>query len=148
MYEIDNYIKIDELISTSGQPTLEHFSKIKDEGFEVVINLALCNSVPSLENEDEVVTSLGLKYFHIPVDFENPQVKDASLFLKLMQILKGKKIWIHCAKNYRATAFMYLYHKHILNTAFEEINLSIFNEWTPSKQWQEFMKSSYEELSL
>ena len=41
--------------------------------FEEVINLALCNASNAIENEDKVVTSLGMSYFHIPVDFENPK---------------------------------------------------------------------------
>ncbi|WP_320033698.1 protein tyrosine phosphatase family protein [Halarcobacter sp.] len=148
MNEILNYIKIDELISTSGQPTVEQFQKIKDEGFEVVINLALCTATNAIENEDKIVTGLDLTYFHIPVDFENPKLEDAKLFLSLMGILQDKKVLVHCAKNYRVTAFMYLYHKHILNTPFEQIDLSIFDEWTPSKQWQDLMKCSIDKLAL
>ncbi|QKF81741.1 protein tyrosine phosphatase family protein [Halarcobacter ebronensis] len=148
MHDISNYIKIDEFISTSGQPTIKQFEKIKDEGFEVIINLALSSSSNALENEDKIVTNLGLSYIHIPVDFEEPKISDAALFLSIMLCLRGKKILVHCAKNYRVTAFIYLYHKHILNTPFENIDLSVFDEWTPSQQWQDLMKSSYEELSL
>ena len=148
MEEILNYIKIDELISTSGQPTIEQFKKIKNEGFDVVINLALCDSSNAIENEDKIVTSLGLNYFHIPVDFEEPKIESVKLFLSIMSSLKENKIWLHCALNYRVTAFMYLYHKHILNTPFEEINLSMFDEWTPSKKWQDLMKSSIKDLEL
>lgn len=148
MEKILNYIKINENISTSGQPLEEEFMKIKNQGFEVVINLSLYDSPNTIKDEDKTVTSLGLSYFHIPVDFDNPQVFHAKLFLNILSSLEDKKVWIHCTKNYRVTAFMYLYHKHILNTPFEEINLSIFDEWAPSKKWQELMKVSIEELEL
>jgi protein tyrosine phosphatase (PTP) superfamily phosphohydrolase (DUF442 family) len=146
MKNILNYIKINELISTSGQPKIEEFDLIKNEGFEVVINLALCNASNAIENEDKVVTNLGMSYFHIPVDFENPKASDLKLFLNTMQALGANKVWVHCAKNYRVSAFMYVYHKYILKTPFEEIDLSMFNIWSPDKTWQELMKISFEEL--
>ncbi|MGE0050687.1 MAG: protein tyrosine phosphatase family protein [Arcobacter sp.] len=146
MKNILNYIKINELISTSGQPKIEEFDLIKDEGFEVVINLALCDASNAIENEDKVVTNLGMSYFHIPVDFENPKPSDLKLFLNTMQALGANKVWVHCAKNYRVSAFMYVYHKYILKTPFEEIDLSIFNIWNPDKTWQELMKISLDDL--
>ncbi len=146
MKNILNYIKINELISTSGQPKIEEFELIKNEGFEIVINLALCDASNAIENEDKVVTNLGMSYFHIPVDFENPKPSDLKLFLNTMQALVANKVWVHCAKNYRVSAFMYVYHKYILKTPFEEIDLSMFNIWSPDKTWQELMKISFEEL--
>ena len=146
MKNILNYIKINELISTSGQPKIEEFDLIKDEGFEVVINLALCNASNAIENEDKVVTNLGMSYFHIPVDFENPKASDLKLFINVMQSLGANKVWVHCAKNYRVSAFMYVYHKYILHTPFEQIDLSIFDMWQPSSVWQELMKVQLEDL--
>lgn len=146
MKNILNYIKINELIATSGQPSIEEFKVIAQEGFEVVINLAMYNSSNSIENENKVVTDLNMSYFHIPVDFENPKLSDLKLFLNVLQSLGANKVLIHCAKNYRVTAFMYVYHKYILNTPFEKIDLSMFNIWTPSSAWQSLMKVSIEDL--
>ena len=146
MNNILNYIKINELISTSGQPKLEQFEVIANEGFEVVINLERYKSSNAIENEDKVVTSLGMSYFHIPVDFENPKKSDLKLFINTLQALGSNKVWVHCAKNYRVTAFMYVYHKYVLRTPFEEIDLSMFDLWSPEKKWQELMKIAIEEL--
>lgn len=146
MKNILNYIKINELIATSGQPSIEEFKVIAQEGFEVVINLAMYNSSNSIENENKVVTDLNMSYFHIPVDFENPKLSDLKLFLNVLQSLGANKVLIHCSKNYRVTAFMYVYHKYILNTPFEKIDLSMFNIWTPSSAWQSLMKVSIEDL--
>lgn len=148
MDEILNYIKINENLSTSGQPRAEQFKLIKEAGFEVVINLALHNASNAIENEDIVVTNLGLSYFHIPVDFENPKVEQASIFLNTLLGLKNKKVWLHCALNYRATVFTYLYHKHILHSPFENINFKVFDEWSPDENWQKIMKTPFEDLGL
>jgi protein tyrosine phosphatase (PTP) superfamily phosphohydrolase (DUF442 family) len=146
MQKILNYIKINELISTSGQPKVEQFELIAKEGFEVVINLAMYNSSNAIENENKVVTDLNMSYFHIPVDFENPKLSDLKLFLNILQSLGANKVWIHCAKNYRVTAFMYVYHKYILNTPFDDIDISMFNIWSPTPVWQDLMKVAIEDL--
>ena len=146
MSEILNYVKINELISTSGQPSVEQFKEIADYEYEVIINLALHNASNAIENEDKVVTNLKMAYFHIPVDFDKPKLSDLKLFLNLLQSLGANKVWIHCALNYRASAFMYVYHKYILKTPFENIDLSIFEEWSPEPIWQELMKVNYEDL--
>ncbi|NCB12396.1 MAG: hypothetical protein EOM78_12285, partial [Erysipelotrichia bacterium] len=130
----------------SGQPSVEQFKEIADNEYEVVINLALQNASNAIENEDKVVTSLKMAYFHIPVDFDNPKLSDLKLFLNLLQSLGANKVWVHCALNYRVSAFMYVYHKYILKTPFENIDLSIFEKWSPELIWQNIMKVDYEEL--
>ena len=146
MKEILNYIKINEFITTSGQPMIEEFELIKNEKFEVVINLSVFTSSNAIKNEDEIVTNLGMCYFHIPVDFENPKIEDLKKFINILQAFKNNKVWIHCSKNYRVSAFMYVYHKYILRTPFEKIDISIFELWSPNHTWQNLMKISYEEL--
>lgn len=146
MNDIINYRKVNELISTSGQLTQEQFKNIKEEGFEVVISLVFNDESNPMRNEDEIVTNLGMVYFHIPVDFENPKVSDTKLFLNTLQALGSNKVWVHCTLNHRVSAFMYVYHKYILKTPFEQIDLSIFEQWGPEPIWQEIMKVSFEEL--
>lgn len=147
MNSIFNYIKVNENISTSGQPTIDEFEQIKNNNFEIVINLALCNSSNSLENEDKIVTNLGMNYFHLPVDFDKPNITTLKTFLSLMDTFYDKKIFVHCAKNYRVTAFMYVYHKYFLKTPFEDIDLSLLEEWSPNKTWQDIIKIDISELS-
>jgi len=146
MEEILNYIKINELISTSGQPSVEQFETIANNDFEVVINLALHDASNAIENEDKIVTDLKMAYFHIPVDFDNPKASDVKLFLNTLQALGANKVWIHCALNYRVSAFMYIYHKYVLQTPFDDIDISLFQEWLPDTKWQEIIKISYEEI--
>jgi len=146
MSDILNYIKINELISTSGQPTPEQFKQIAQEGFDVVINLALHNASNAIENEDIVVTDLNMAYFHIPVNFENPKASDLKLFINTLQALGANKVWVHCALNYRVSAFMYVYHKYVLKTPFDDIDLSMFEQWGPDSKWQELIKIDFDEL--
>lgn len=144
MDKILNCIKIDDFISTAGQPSPEQFELIAKEGFEVVINLALCESDNALENEDKIVTSYGISYVHLPVSWEKPQRKKLEEFFLILQALRGKKVFVHCAKNYRVSVFMYLYKKCILNQA--DAILIAPNEFLPNEIWQEFIKTTQEEM--
>ena len=141
METINNYIQINNNITSSGQATALEFEKIASQGFDIVINLAVCHSEGRLENEDKIVTDLGMNYIHIPVEFEEPTEKNLLDFIEILDALKNKKVWVHCIMNYRVTAFMYVFHKYILRTPFDDIDLSIFNEWSPDKKWQELMQT-------
>ena len=144
--ELDGVNVKTDFIRESEEEVTEIANKIANNEYEVVINLALHNASNAIENEDKIVTDLNMAYFHIPVDFENPKISDLKLFLNLLQALGANKIWVHCALNYRVSAFMYVYHKYILKSPFENIDLSIFEEWSPSKIWQDLMKVDYEDL--
>lgn len=141
MKNVLNMIEINENICTSGQPSISELNEIANEGYEVVINLALCDASNALSNEDKIVTDLGMTYVHLPVDFEKPKKEDLDLFVNILYGLNSKKVWVHCALNYRVTAFMYVYHKYVLQTPFEEINLSLLEKWCPDEIWQNIMKT-------
>lgn len=140
MKEIINVIEINENIMTSGQPTKDEFEKIANAGYEVIINLAVCHSEGKLEDEDIIVTNLGMNYFHIPVEFTDPKQEELFMFIDLLKACKNRKVWVHCILNYRVTAFMYVYNKFILKTPFDEIDLSLLDKWKPDFKWQEIIK--------
>ena len=146
MEEIINYIKINDNIATSGQPTRQQFQKIADQGYEFVLNLAVAHSEGKIEKEDDIVTDLGMNYLHIPVEFQEPTLQNLKDFIEILSALSHRKVWVHCIMNYRVSAFMYVYHKYILKTPFEEINLNVFEEWQPSKEWQNIMKTAIEDI--
>ncbi|GAB4578983.1 MAG: hypothetical protein Fur0022_17200 [Anaerolineales bacterium] len=107
--DIYNYRKLNDQLSTAGQPTSAQLQSVAADGFQAVINLATYNPEHSLKDEAGLVQSLGMIYHHIPVDWQNPQESDFAAFETTLQALAGKKILIHCAANYRVTAFYGLY---------------------------------------
>ena len=74
-----------------------------------MINLALATSDHSLADEPGVVKTLGRTYHHIPVDFAAPNMEDPRAFLQVMDDSGGKKVFVHCAANYRVSCFVSLY---------------------------------------
>lgn len=107
--EIYNYRKVNDDLIIGGQPTAEQLRSAAAEGFKTIINLATINPRYSLKDEVGLVHSLGMTYYHIPVEWENPQESDFEAFEILMtQLPKGKTL-IHCAANFRVTAFYSLH---------------------------------------
>lgn len=91
MEDIYNYLKVSDSIATSGQPTKEQFSAIKDSGYQIVVNLALPTSTNALEDEKQVVEDLGMQYVHIPVVWESPKIEDVDEFFNVMAANNDKK---------------------------------------------------------
>lgn len=144
---IYNYRKYHDYLSTSGQPTEEQFQLIKEAGFTTVINLAPIdrnNAQKSAENclKDEagLLKSLGLNYFHMPVDFKYPEEDVYNDFVQLMAKLDGQKIWVHCAANMRVSAFLYRYRRDELKLEEQEARKVMDTIWKPSGQWVAFTK--------
>jgi len=137
--KLPNYIKINEQISTSGQPTKKQFKMIAKEGFEVVINLAMHNK-GALKEEDKIVSKNGMMYIHLPITWKAPEIDRLKLFLKLLESLEreNKKILIHCIMNYRASVFMYLYKKYVWRE--KELKFIAPKEYKPNKTWRKVLK--------
>ncbi len=107
--DIYNYIQVNETLSTGGQPTEDQIRSAAAEGFTDVINLATFDPGESLEDEAGLVRSLGMAYYAIPVVWSNPRDSDFTAFEQVMQQLPSGKVLVHCAANFRVTAFYSLY---------------------------------------
>ncbi len=136
LQSIFNYLPISSHLTTSGQPTAEQFKTIANNGFKLVINLAPHGTENAVDNEADIVTSLGMQYINIPVNFDDPQQQDFEQFAATMEASKGNKIWVHCAANMRVSCFVFLYRTTILgeNSARPEIDLKKI--WEPFGIWQ------------
>lgn len=135
--EIVSYVEWEPRLSSSGQPTLEQLEAIPQAGFEVVVNLLPEGQI--LEGEPALLRSRGLEYIAIPVVWASPQRHDIEQFFMTLRQLKSRKVFVHCAANMRATAFMYLY--YVLEEGKEEGETrAVMNRvWEPNPVWQEFI---------
>ena len=107
--DITNYRRVNDRISTGGQPTPEQLRSAAAESFTAVVNLSTGDAHFSLDDEAGLVRSLGMAYHHIPVEWENPQESDFAAFEAVLQEHPEDKTLIHCAANFRVTAFYSLY---------------------------------------
>lgn len=139
MSEIKNLLTVSDRLVCAGQPDENQLIEIADRGFQVVINLGLSDGKYALPDEANSVTRLGLSYYHIPVLFDNPQIADWQSFRSIMDQQEDKSVFVHCAANYRATAFtgLYLFAKSELTR--EELQSFITRIWRPDPVWQRFI---------
>jgi uncharacterized protein (TIGR01244 family) len=139
--EIYNYRKVNDQFITAGQPTEDHMRAAAAEGFRTVINLAPIDPRYSLDDELGLAQSLGMTYHHIPVAWDNPTVDDFAAFEQVMNQLPAAKTLIHCAANFRVTAFYSLYAlKHLgwSTTQADEFRASIW-QGSDYPVWEAFI---------
>ena len=137
--DIYNFLKIDEQIGTAGQPTIEQFADIAAEGYEIVINLALPTSDGAIPNEGEIVSTHGMIFVHMPVDFESPTAEDFELFNGLMNTFADKKVFVHCAMNMRVSAFVFAYRVRKRKAPRDIALADLTTIWQPNAIWQKWI---------
>jgi len=139
--DIYNYWFLDEKLSSSGMPTAEQMKEVADAGVQVVINLALKTSPGALPNEDSVVESLGMKYIHIPVEWNNPTRQNLEDFFAAMDEHKEDKVLVHCQANNRASSFIMLCRVVRLEWKKENAIPVMEKMWNPEDFpiWQKFI---------
>jgi protein tyrosine phosphatase (PTP) superfamily phosphohydrolase (DUF442 family) len=136
---IKNFIEVSGRLGTAGQPSEAQLREVADAGFEVVVNLGLLDPRYCLPDEAGTVASLGLAYHHIPVDFNAPQADDLTRFLDVMDASKDKKVFVHCAANYRVSSFVALYGESRLGWSPEQGDAHMRRVWEPNPTWVQFI---------
>ena len=139
--KIYNYRKIDERVITGGQPRAKELRDAAAEGFTAVINLAPYDKRYSIDDEPGLVASLGMQYVHIPVDWERPTESDLAAFEHAMQTHRNDKTLVHCAANFRVTAFYSLYALEHLGWTQAQADALRASIWRGSDfpQWDRFV---------
>jgi protein tyrosine phosphatase (PTP) superfamily phosphohydrolase (DUF442 family) len=142
--KIYNFRSINETLGTAGQPAADQFAIIRDAGFEAVINLALPTSDNALATEGSIVTSLGLSYFHIPVDFKAPTRRDFQLFCRLLDAHDSRPVFVHCAANMRVSAFVFLHRVLDQHVPIPNAQDDLHAIWQPDEVWSRFIHQQLE----
>ena len=146
--EIYNFRAVSERVGTAGQPTLAQFPMIREAGFEAVINLALPTSDNALPNEGSIVTSLGMSYIHIPVDFKHPTAQDFRAFCRVMEAFADRPVFVHCAANMRVSAFVFLFRVLRQEVARSNAEHDLHAIWQPDEVWSQFIESQLKTKEL
>jgi uncharacterized protein (TIGR01244 family) len=136
---IYHWHRLDDRITTSGQPTEAQLAEIAALGVRCVINLGLHSHERALPNETASVEALGMTYVHIPVDFKNPTDDDFAAFGAAMQASNDAPVHVHCIANYRVSAFIYCYRRDVLGVYAEAARLDLDQVWKPDPIWTTFI---------
>lgn len=136
---IYNWRRLDDRITTSGQPTEPQLADIHALGVRHIINLGLHTHEKALPNEAASVSRLGMTYIHIPVDFQNPTDQDFAKFCAEMARLKEIPVHVHCIANYRVSAFFYRYRRDVLGMDEAQVRPDMEQIWHPEGVWATFV---------
>jgi protein tyrosine phosphatase (PTP) superfamily phosphohydrolase (DUF442 family) len=138
---IEAFVLISPHLATSGQPTAAQFASIQAAGYAAVLNLAMPSSSNWLPDEAVILDRLGMAYFYIPVLWENPVLDDFEQFCQVLEQHKAAKLWVHCAKNMRVSAMLYLYHRLQVGMSHEVAQRYLTQVWHPDPVWQGFIEA-------
>ncbi len=147
LQQIQAFLSLSDQVGTAGQPTVAQFEDIKAAGYESIVNLALVNSTNAIPEEGEIVSQLGMEYIHIPVDWETPSLDDLTRFVEVMDQRSDTQVFVHCAKNMRVSAFMYLYRVLCQQMPTGEAQKALYQIWQPIPHWQAFMDRAIAEFA-
>src|ERR1051326_4782173 len=128
---IYNWRRVDDRITTSGQPTEAQLADIHALGVGHIGNLGLHTHEKALPDEAASVSRLGMTYVHIPVDFQNPTRQDFEQFCSVMEDLKEVPVHVQCIANYRVSAFLYRYRRDVLGMNEPEARAAMEAIWRP-----------------
>jgi [ribosomal protein S5]-alanine N-acetyltransferase len=142
LFDAPNTRAVSDGLWTSGQLSQADIERLPELGIETVINLALPTAANALPGEAEAVTGLGMTYLQIPVPWEKPESRHLWQFFGSMDTFAGGKVWVHCARNFRVSAFVYLYRRLRLGEPHEVALHPMCTVWQPNPTWQAFIEQS------
>ena len=155
--QIKNFAAINEQLATAGQPTEDQLREVAKAGFDVVVNLGLLGQPYSLPDEAGLVASLGLAYHHIPVQFDAPTLEDLRRFFEVMDACaeegdggrgQGKRVFVHCAANYRVASFVGLWGEARLGWTAAEADACAGRFWELNEVWRGFVGKAKSDARL
>lgn len=141
--DIYNHRRIDERLCLGGQPSEEQLRAAAAEGFAAIVNLSTNDPRYALPDEEGLVRALGLRYHYLPVQWESPQLADFERYVDIMDALGDTKTLVHCAANYRVSAFHALYEVAKGRWSLGEAREFIASVWKPEEQpqWRELIEA-------
>ncbi len=148
--EIYNVREVDDRLITGGQPSEDQLRAAASEGIDAVVNLATIDPRYSLPDEAGLVRSLGMTYHHIPVAWDDPTEADFAAFEDVMAELPPEsRTLVHCAANFRVTAFYGLYAIRHLGWSVEQAETFRAQIWQGSDfpVWESFIASMRQRLT-
>ena len=136
---IKNFYQLTPTIGTSGMPNREQIQQIADAGYEIVINLALPSFPQAVSDEGALFAARGVTYVHMPVDFDHPTPAHFERFAAILRAYDHTQVFVHCALNYRVSAFMYLYRLVEEQATPDQAKRDLNHLWEPVPAWQDLI---------
>ena len=137
--DISAWLRMDDRLTTSGQPSETQLGALKALGVETVINLGLHSHPQAIADEAGSLAALGIDYIYIPVAFDAPREADFERFCVAMAAAQGNVLHVHCIMNLRVSAFIYRYRRDVLHHDASEARAMMHRIWQPAGIWAAFV---------
>jgi protein tyrosine phosphatase (PTP) superfamily phosphohydrolase (DUF442 family) len=138
-HEPGNFVTWREGLASSAQPDAEWLARVKERGYDIVINLAPPQSHGSIANEGGIVGSKGVMYLNIPVEFGAPTAENFRVFSEAMKASRGRNVFVHCQVNMRGSAFVFLYRVIYEDAPVSQAIAQLTGVWKPDRVWMKFI---------
>jgi protein tyrosine phosphatase (PTP) superfamily phosphohydrolase (DUF442 family) len=139
---ITNFLEISDRLGTGGQPTSSQIPALATAGYQIVINLAMPDSRQALADEDALVTQEAMIYVHLPIPWEAPTPTHVSRFFDLMDLYAEDKVFVHCIKNMRVSAMVFVYRVCRLDMPVSVAETDMLRVWRPHGLWRHLIVST------
>jgi uncharacterized protein (TIGR01244 family) len=136
-----NFRRINERLTTSGVVSDAQLRALHAEGYDAVINLLPDDHPQAVADEARIVRDQGLDYVHIPVNFDAPVHGDFEAFAAELDARADQELHVHCAANFRVSAFYGLYALRRGLCTEPEADALVHDLWDPAQYpvWSRFI---------
>lgn len=124
---------INECVVLAGQPQPEDWQRLRQRGFDLVINMRSDPERAAVQAKN--AEAAGLRHLHLPLptyELERPHIAD---FHNTLAQLNGDKVLIHCRSASR-TALLWM------------LNRIVYEGWTQEEAEAELRAAGYDEDSM
>lgn len=137
-----DFVRIDTTLATAGQPVEAQLGQLAAAGVAHVINLALPTSTDAVASEAALVTGQGLNYLQLPVNWEAPEAVQFQRFCQLLWVMRSEPVLVHCARNKRVSAFVFLYRVLHEGVSPQDAAEAMHRVWVPEGAWLRFINEA------
>jgi ribosomal-protein-alanine N-acetyltransferase len=139
---VSAFRRLSPLLASAGQPSPSEIEVIAQAGFKHLINLALPTSPGALADEASLAERAGLEYLHLPIDFELPDLRQASQLFSALDERQNEPVFVHCAKNMRVSALLYVYRCILAGVPARQARADLHAIWQPNHIWRRYMSNA------
>jgi protein tyrosine phosphatase (PTP) superfamily phosphohydrolase (DUF442 family) len=137
-----NFVRWRDGLASSAQPDRSWLALAKQKKYAMVVNLAPPQSEGSIETEAAIVGRQGLVYVNIPVDFDQPALRDFEFFSAVIKGAAGKNVLVHCQANFRGSSFVYLFRAIHEGVPARDAAAKLAGVWVPNPAWRKFIEDT------